>query len=113
MSGVDINLHRVKNVIVQKHTHDYEDGKRWFVTKDIIVVDKDGNEILKLSLFGDDFDDVRFQSQAEFDGLIDSTVSKIKQGYIMEKIIQDWELVKQLIKEIEENSDDELNFEED
>jgi hypothetical protein len=31
----------------------------------------------------------------------------------MEKIIQDWELVKQLIKEIEENSDDELNFEED
>lgn len=31
----------------------------------------------------------------------------------MEKIIQDWELVKQLIKEIESNSDDELNFEED
>ena len=31
----------------------------------------------------------------------------------MEKIIQDWELVKQLIKEIEENSDHELNFEED
>jgi hypothetical protein len=31
----------------------------------------------------------------------------------MEKIIQDWELVKQLIKDIEDNSDDELNFEED
>lgn len=31
----------------------------------------------------------------------------------MEKIIQDWELVKTLLKEIEENSDDELNFEED
>ena len=31
----------------------------------------------------------------------------------MEKIIQDWELVKQLIKDIENNSDDELNFEED
>ncbi len=31
----------------------------------------------------------------------------------MEKIIQDWELVKTLIKEIESNSDDELNFEED
>ena len=31
----------------------------------------------------------------------------------MEKIIQDWELVKTLIKEIECNSDDELNFEED
>ncbi len=30
----------------------------------------------------------------------------------MEKIIQDWELVKTLIKEIESNSDDELNFEE-
>jgi hypothetical protein len=30
----------------------------------------------------------------------------------MEKIIQDWELVKQLIKEIEDNSDNELNFEE-
>lgn len=31
----------------------------------------------------------------------------------MEKIIQDWELIKQLIKDIEDNSDDELNFEED
>ena len=31
----------------------------------------------------------------------------------MEKIIQDWELVKQLIKDIEDISDDELNFEED
>lgn len=31
----------------------------------------------------------------------------------MEKIIQDWELVKTLLKEIESNSDDELNFEED
>ena len=31
----------------------------------------------------------------------------------MEKIIQDWELVKTLIKEIESNSDDELNFEKD
>ena len=78
MSGVDINLHRVKNVIVQKHTHDYEDGERWFVTKDIIVVDDEGNEILTLSLFGENFDDLRFQSQAEFDGFIDSTISKIK-----------------------------------
>ena len=76
--AVDINLHNVKNVVVQKHTHDYLDGERWFVTKDIIVVDKNGDEILKLSLFGDDFDDLRFQSQAEFDGFIDSTVSKIK-----------------------------------
>lgn len=31
----------------------------------------------------------------------------------MERIIQDWELVKQLLKDIEDNSDDELNFEED
>jgi len=31
----------------------------------------------------------------------------------MEKIIQDWELVKTLLKEIESNSNDELNFEED
>ena len=30
----------------------------------------------------------------------------------MEKIIQDWELVKQLIKDIEDTSDDELNLEE-
>lgn len=78
MSGVDINLHRVKNVIVKKHRHDYENGDRWFVNKDIIVVDDEGNEILTLSLFGETFDDIRFQSQAEFDGLIESTVSKIK-----------------------------------
>jgi len=76
--AVDINLHNVKNVVVKKHTHDYEDGERWFVTKDIIVYNEDGNEILKLSLFGENFDDLRFQSQAEFDGLIDSTVSKIR-----------------------------------
>jgi hypothetical protein len=31
----------------------------------------------------------------------------------MEKIIQDWDLVNKLIKEIEDNSNDELNFEED
>tara|TARA_R100000234_G_C4854452_1_gene116578 strand:- start:125 stop:364 length:240 start_codon:yes stop_codon:yes gene_type:complete len=76
--AVNINLHNVKNVVVKKETHDYETGERWFVTKDIIVVDDEGNEILNLSLFGDDFDDLRFQSQAEFDGLIDSTVSKIR-----------------------------------
>ena len=31
----------------------------------------------------------------------------------MEKIIQDWDLVNKLLKEIEDNSNDELNFEED
>jgi len=31
----------------------------------------------------------------------------------MEKIIQDWDLVNKLIKEIEDNANDELNFEED
>ena len=76
--AVDINLHNVKNVVVQKHTHDYLDGERWFVTKDIIVYNKDGDEVLILSLFGENFDDLRFQSQAEFDGIIDSTVSKIR-----------------------------------
>ena len=31
----------------------------------------------------------------------------------MERIIQDWELVKQLIKDIEDSKNDELNFKED
>ena len=31
----------------------------------------------------------------------------------MEKIIQDWDLVNKLLKEIEDNANDELNFEED
>ena len=31
----------------------------------------------------------------------------------MEKIIQDWDLVNKLLKEIEDKSNDELNFEED
>jgi len=31
----------------------------------------------------------------------------------MDKIIQDWDLVKTLIAEIESNTDDELNFEEE
>ena len=31
----------------------------------------------------------------------------------MEKIIQDWDLVNKLIKEIEDNAKDELNFEEE
>ena len=78
MSGVNINLHSVKNVIVKKHTHDYESGDRWFVTKDIIVIDDEGTEILTLSLFGENFDDIRFQSQAEFDGVSESTVSNIR-----------------------------------
>jgi hypothetical protein len=63
--AVDINLHRVTDVIVQKHTHDYESGDRWFVTKDIIVIDDSGNEVLKLSLFGENFDQLKFKKPEE------------------------------------------------
>ena len=59
--SVDINLHRVTNVTVQEHKHARADGKQWFVTKDIIVIDENGNEILKLSLFGESVEDLRFQ----------------------------------------------------
>jgi len=63
--AVDINLHRVTDVIVKKHTHDYESGDRWFVTKDIIVIDDSGNEVLKLSLFGESFDQLKFKKPEE------------------------------------------------
>ena len=52
-------------MIVQKHTHDYESGDRWFVTKDIIVIDDSGNEVLKLSLFGESFDQLKFKKPEE------------------------------------------------
>jgi hypothetical protein len=77
--SVDINLHRVTNVIVQQHTHDRADGERWFVTKDIIVIDKNGNEILKLSLFGESVEDLRFQSQAEYDGIIETPTLELRE----------------------------------
>jgi len=73
--AVDINLHRVTDVIVQKHTHDYESGDRWFVTKDIIIIDEEGNKLLTVKLFGENFNDLRFQSQAEYDGIIEPQIS--------------------------------------
>ena len=77
--SVDINLHRVTNVIVQQHTHDRADGERWFVTKDIIVIDENGNESLKLSLFGESVEDLRFQSQAEYDGIVETPTPELRE----------------------------------
>jgi|TARA_R100000084_G_C4633689_1_gene139821 hypothetical protein len=73
--AVDINLHNVTNVVVKQFSHDYENGDRWFVTKEIIIIDEEGNESLKLQLFGKNFNDLRFQSQAEYDGIIEPQIS--------------------------------------
>jgi hypothetical protein len=73
--AVDINLHNVTNVVVKQSSHDYENGDRWFVTKEIIIIDEEGNESLKLQLFGKNFNDLRFQSQAEYDGIIEPQIS--------------------------------------
>ena len=73
--AVDINLHNVTNVVVKQFSHDYENGDRWFVTKEIIIIDEESNESLKLQLFGNNFNDLRFQSQAEYDGIIEPQIS--------------------------------------
>jgi hypothetical protein len=63
--SVDINLHRVTNVTVQEHKHARADGKQWFVTKDIIVIDDSGKEVLKLSLFGENLKQLKFKKPEE------------------------------------------------
>ena len=79
----EINIHNVTDVIVRQHKVDRENGDTWFVSKDILVVDESGKGVIKLTLFGDDFRDVRFQSQAEFDGLID------KDDDLLSKVLDD------------------------
>ena len=79
----EINIHNVTDVIVRQHKVDRENGDTWFVTKDILVVDESGKGVIKLTLFGDDFRVVRFQSQAEFDGLID------KDDDLLSKVLDD------------------------
>ena len=73
--AAEINIHNVTNVVVKQFSHDYENGDRWFVTKEIIIIDEEGNESLKLQLFGKNFNDLRFQSQAEYDGIIEPQIS--------------------------------------
>jgi len=73
--AAEINVHDVTNVVVKQSSHDYENGDRWFVTKDIIIIDEEGNKLLTLKLFGENFNDLRFQSQAEYDGIIKPQIS--------------------------------------
>ena len=75
----EINVHNVKNVIVKQHQIHRPNGDAWFVNKDIIVVDDSGEEVLKILLYGDNFEAVRFQSQAEYDGLLDENVDVLDQ----------------------------------
>lgn len=73
--ATEINIHDVTNVVVKQFSHDYENGDRWFVMKEIIIKDEEGNERLTLKLFGKNFNDLRFQSQAEDDGIIEPQIS--------------------------------------
>ena len=73
--AAEINVHDVTNVVVKQFSHNYENGDRWFVTKEIIIKDEKGNELLTLKLFGENFNDLRFQSQAEYDGIIKPQIS--------------------------------------
>lgn len=73
--AAEINIHDVTNVVVKQFSHNYENGDRWFVTKEIIIKDEKGNELLTLKLFGENFNDLRFQSQAEYDGIIKPQIS--------------------------------------
>lgn len=63
--AVDINLHRVTNVVVEETKMDRDDGKTWFVTKNIIVKDDSDETVLKLTLFADDFDKLKFNKLQE------------------------------------------------
>jgi hypothetical protein len=61
--AVYINLHRVTNVIVEESKMDRDDGTTWFVTKNIIVKDDSDEEVFKLTLFAEDFDQLKFNTE--------------------------------------------------
>lgn len=63
--AVDINLHRVTNVVVEESKMDRDDGTTWFVTKNIIVKDDSDEAVLKLTLFAEDFNKLKFNKLKE------------------------------------------------
>ena len=63
--AVDINLHRVTNVVVEESKMDRDDGTKWFVTKNIIVKDDSDEAVLKLTLFAEDFNKLKFNKLKE------------------------------------------------
>lgn len=61
--AVNIDLHRVTNVTVEESKMDRDDGTTWFVTKNIIIKDDSDQSVLKVTLFADDFDQLKFNTE--------------------------------------------------
>jgi hypothetical protein len=61
--AVNIDLHRVTNVTVEESKMDRDDGTTWFVTKNIIIKDDSDEAVLKVTLFADDFDQLKFNTE--------------------------------------------------
>ena len=63
--AVNVSVHDVTKVEVQKTTLTRENGERWFVTKEIIVTDDSDKEVLKVTLFADDVEEILFNEKDE------------------------------------------------
>lgn len=61
--AVNIDLHRVTNVTVEESKMDRDDGTPWFVTKNIIIKDDSDQAVLKVTLFAEDFDQLKFNTE--------------------------------------------------
>ena len=75
MSKVDVGSHRVSDVVVSNHVHRDTNGDGWFVTKDILVVNEEGEEVLNVTLFAEHLDQLKFKTVESYEGRKDDIVT--------------------------------------
>jgi|TARA_R100001463_G_C3434251_1_gene211793 hypothetical protein len=76
MSKISIGAHKVNDVVVSNHVHRDTKGDGWFVTKDILVVNTEGEEILQITLFAEHLSELKFKTVESYEGREDDIVTK-------------------------------------
>jgi hypothetical protein len=76
MSKVNIGSHKVNEVVVSNHVHRDDKGHGWFVTKDILVINEEGEEVLCITLFAEYLSQLKFKTVESYEGREDDIVTK-------------------------------------
>ena len=75
MSKVDVGSHKVSDVVVSNHVHRDTNGDTWFVTKNILVVNEEGEEVLSVTVFAEHLDQLKFKTVESYEGRKDDIVT--------------------------------------
>jgi len=76
MSKINIGSHHVNEVVVSNYVHRDDKGHGWFVTKDILVINEEGEEVLCITLFAEHLNQLKFKTVESYEGREDDIVTK-------------------------------------